>query len=142
MHRFSIALGLMVALGTSALAATKAATTYHVVYGPKDLGVWTSMESVRQKNGTYTSTSFDSSQGPGYPTLSFTRTMSASDQGLFASLPPPNVKLTVTTLQNGKAVSVTTCAVSNLFNDGTTGDPGTGTTNVTFACISVSTHAQ
>jgi hypothetical protein len=139
-HRLSIALGLIVALiGAPSIAAASAATTYHVVYGPKDLGVWTTMSSATQKNGTYTLTSFDSSQGPGYPTLSFTRTMSASDQALFASLPKPNVKLVVTAMKNGKAVSVTTCSVANLFSDGTQGDPGTGTTNVTFACISVST---
>ncbi len=114
--------------------------TYHVVYGAKDMGTWTTMEKVQQKNGTYTSTTFDSSSGPGYPTITLTRPMSTTDTNLGASVPEPNVRLAVTTLKNGKSVSVMVCPTARVFNIGTTGDPGTGTTNVTFACMPAGTE--
>ena len=139
-HHLSIAfcVGVFALASQASLAATKPATTYHVVYGGKDLGAWTTMTRAKQ-SGTYTSTTFDSSNGPGFQTLSFTRLMSAADQPMFAALPKPNVALVVTILQSGKAVSVTTCPTANAWSTGTTGDPGTGTANISFACMSIST---
>jgi hypothetical protein len=139
-RRLAIAFGITVLALTNAttFAAAAPLTAYHVVYGGKDLGTWTSMTIAKQK-GTYTSTTFDSSNGAGFQTISLARTMSAGDQPLFASLPKPNVQLVVTTLKAGKAVSVTTCPTANAWSTGTTGDPGTGTANISFACMSIST---
>jgi len=139
MQRFSFTLALVAALTIApSLAATKPPSVYHVVYGTKDLGAWSTMKrSVH--GGTYTSTSFDSSGGPpGFPVVTLTRPMSATDTGLSSSLTASNVQLVVTTMQNGKPTSETTCPTAKVFNVGTTGDPGTGTTNITFACITVS----
>jgi len=112
--------------------------TYHVVYNTKDLGTWNTLAQAKSTAGTYDGTSFDSSNGPGFPTLVLTRPLSAADRSsLFGSLPPANGPLTITSLKDGKPAGVTSCQKTTVANFDSQGDPGTGTETITFACTAI-----
>lgn len=140
MRRFSIALSTLVVLASApSFAHTKAATTYHLVYGTKDVGTWNLLTVGRQKSGTYDGSTFDSTNGPGFPTVTLTRRSNAADlSGLFSSLSAVRGRLTVTTYTGAKATAVTTCPKAVLDSFGVPGNPRTTPETIVFACTSVS----
>jgi hypothetical protein len=139
MRRLSLAAGLILVL-SNLPSMTHAASpkTYTLTYGPKDLGTWDTLVLGKSKSGLYDGASFDSSNGPGFATVQLTRPLRAVDrQSLYSSLPPANGQLVVRTSQDGTTDLVTTCPKSTISDFGSTGDPGTGTEEITFACTSI-----
>jgi hypothetical protein len=113
MRRLSISLGLaFVLLSASAPATTMSGTvSYHVAFGAQNLGTWNTMVLGKTKSGMYDGSAFDSSNGPGYPTITFTRALIAADgQGLYSSIKSgTDIVLVVQSRKNGKLVATTTC---------------------------------
>jgi len=134
MRRLSLAAGLLLVCATAFSPAGAAAKTYHVMYGTVDLGTWSTLAVEKTKKGTYNPPAFDSETGPGYPTVSLTRPLTAANRlSLFPSPPASGEKTVVSTAGKGAA----TCATSFVANYGSTGDPGSGTQVITFACVAV-----
>lgn len=137
--RYLVFAALAAAIAVPATAST-GLTTYAITYGAHDLGTWTAMK-MKVEDGTYTATSFDASAGgPGFKAIAFTRPFAAvSNRDIFEKAQPPDVPLTVKALKGGATVATISCPTSRIYNFGTTGDPGQGTENIEFACLSIST---
>jgi hypothetical protein len=136
--RYVVLAALAAAIAVPAAAST-GLTTYAITYGAHDLGTWNNMK-MKVENGTYTATSFDSSAGgPGFKAIAFTRPfVAASDRDIFKNAQPPDVTLTVKAVKGGATVGTITCPTSRIYTFGTDGDPGNGTENIEFACLSIS----
>lgn len=118
----------------------EAAVTYRVTYGAKDLGMWSTLAIGKNASGTYDGTNFDATSGPGFRTVALSRSLTATNRrGLWSSLPAPNVTLVVRASKNGKILSATTCPKAQASDFSSSGDPGSGSEVITFACTSVST---
>jgi hypothetical protein len=112
--------------------------TFHVVYNSKDMGTWKTLVLGKKKDGSYDGDAFDYSNGPGFLTVALSRPLSAADRSsLFSSLPPANGELVVTASQSGKPDAVTTCPKTTVSDFNSSGDPGTGTETITFACTAI-----
>ena len=143
LHQQSLlALVALAYLTTAPALAQSHATTYHLVYGGKDLGEWTSMKQDRSPIGTYDGTNFDPTNGSGFARLQFIRKMTAPDRAsLWSSLPSGNNALVVTAMQGTKAVGVTSCKQAERDEFDASGDVGTADETLTFACAGVTSGA-
>jgi len=134
-------LGLALLVFAMPIATWSAQTmTYSVKYGTVNLGAWNHYAAGKSKVGKYDGSAFDSSNGPGFPTVTLSRPSDAADlSGLFATLKPPNVPLTIQVRKKNVIVSTVTCekAIPSDFG------PGSGTGKMSevlvFACNKIVT---
>lgn len=137
----AIALGLLVVVpGVPLFARAGPSQVYQVTYGGRDLGAWSGVAQGKSTTGSYDGTSFESSGGPGFATVTLTRLLTAADrQSLWSSLPSGNGSLVVREMRGGATVSVMTCpkAMPDTFD--ASGNPGQATETLVFACTAIAT---
>ncbi len=139
MRAFASCLFLALAATLAPVPGAAQSTVYAVTYGTRDLGTWTTMTLGRNATGTYDGTTFDSSKGPGFATVTLTRALTAADRtALWPSLTERNVRLVVRQMRGAKLAGTIACSVATPSDSAANGDPGKGTYALTFACKAIS----
>lgn len=140
MRHFWIALGLLLILPCTAALGQTGAPSYQVTFGAKNLGMWNTVKQGRSKIGMYDGVSFDSSTGPGFVTVTLSRTLTDADKkGLWVAIGGDSSRLVIRTMRGGTAVLVTTCAKAIRSTLEASGDPGHAMTTLAFACTTIAT---
>jgi len=128
------------AFGVPLSAQPSEKVTFSVKYGTLNLGTWDSYASGWSKTGLYDGASFDSSDGPGFATVTLTRPANAADQkGLYHSLTPNHMRLVVEARKESVIVSTVTCEKALPADFEINGDLGSAPEVLTFACTKIST---
>jgi len=136
MRRFLTALALSAfVFGVPAAVQPSEKVTFSVKYGTLNLGTWDRFATGKSKVGIYDGSTFNSSDGPGFGTITLARRSNAADlKGLFATIKPPNVPLVVQARKKNVVVSTTTCEKAVPSDFGTNGAVGTAPEVLVFAC--------
>jgi hypothetical protein len=134
-------LGLALFVFAMPIASKSAETvTFSVRYGTVNLGSWAHYAAGKSKAGTYDGASFDSGSGSGFPTVTLSRPSNAADgRGLFASLKPPNMPLTIQARKKNVIVSTITCEKATPSDFGINGETGKVPEVLVFACTKILT---
>lgn len=140
MRQLAILVGLTLMAGAPLSLQASQKVTFSVKYGTVNLGSWDHYAAGKSKAGQYDGASFDSSNGPGFATVTLARPANSVDEkNLFASLKPAHMRLVVQARKGSVVVSTVTCEKAMPSDFGVNGDPSKVPEVLVFACTKIVT---